>query len=426
MKKSIALLIVAATVALAVPAFAELQNVVVGGSIRIRGSWLDFDDNNAVLVQNANGSFTTKSFNSDAFAEQRTRLNVRADFTDNVSAFIELDSYGDWGEGFRSNYLTGVDSRPAGNGVNVYQAYIEVKEMWGTALKARIGRQEIKLGSGWLIGTGDRAPYFYGLSFDALRLTYATDQFSIDGIAAKLAENSPIEEDGDINLYVLYGSYLGIENITLDAYATMVRDAQNFNGSLDTYTFGLRGAGTVGAVDFDAEAAYQLLDLGDTADSFAGNLEVGYTFDATWTPRVFVAGAYFEGNKKACSFNRLFSDKSYSKILDGNILPGVKLTDIWTASVGVSATPTESVKLQLSGAYLGIVEDFGIGAGDSLGWEVDASAMYNYTQDLLFKAGYSHLFAGDSGTLMMSSFGTANFLWLDDINYFYMETKLSF
>ncbi|MCX5757376.1 MAG: alginate export family protein, partial [Candidatus Hydrogenedentes bacterium] len=152
----------------------------------------------------------------------------RADFTDNVSAFIELDSYGDWGDGFRSNYLTGVDSRPAGtNSVEVYQAYIEEKEMWGTGLKARIGRQEIKLGSGWLIGAGNKAPYFYGLSFDALRLTYATDQFSIDGIAAKLAENSPASEDGDIDLYGLYGSYLGIENITLDAYALMVRDAAN-------------------------------------------------------------------------------------------------------------------------------------------------------------------------------------------------------
>jgi len=220
--------------------------------------------------------------------------------------------------------------------------------MWGTALKARIGRQEIKLGSGWLIGTGDTAPYFTGLSFDAIRLTYATDQFVIDGIAAKLADTSPIQEDGDQDLYGLYGSYLGIENVTLDAYALMIRDATAANvgsGSLETYTFGLRGAGTVGAIDFDAEAAYQLLDwdapagLDDSSDAFAGTLEVGYTFDTTWTPRVFVSGAYFDCDEEGLPFNRLFSDVSYSKILDGGICTR-GLTNLWTAALGVSAAPT--------------------------------------------------------------------------------------
>lgn len=480
MKKSIALLIVAATIALAVPAFAELQNVVVGGSIRIRGNWFDMGNTNATLVGRvwANHApanvWALGSTTSDKFAEERTRLNVRADFTDNVSAFIELDSYSKWGEDFRSNYLTGVDYRPSGlNSVEVYQAYIEAKEMWGTALKARIGRQELKFGSGFVLGSGDRAPYFTGLSFDAIRLTYATDQFSVDAFAAKLAEQSPKFEDGDIDLYGIYASYLGIENITLDAYALMIRDAANnaigdprtgiaVGGAMDTYTFGLRGAGTVGAIDFDAEVAYQLVNwdkgsndvdgdgdndlagfpkIDTSADLFAGNLEVGYTFDTTWTPRVFVAGAYLDGDKgkfdaatgtftsKPCTFNRLFSDVSYSKILDGGINPGVRLTNIWTAAAGVSAVPTESVKLQLSGAYLSTVEDFG--AGSTLGWELDASAVYNYTQDLAFKAGYSHLFADDlgdaaKGAVMASGFDHANVKLVDDINYFYLETKLSF
>jgi len=423
MKKSIALLIVAATIALAVPAFAELQNVVVGGQIRVRGNWFDFDQTNV---------------KTNTFAEQRTRLSVRADFTDNVSAFIELDSYGNWGEGFRSNYLTGVDSRPTGvDAVEVYQAYIEAKEMWGTALRARVGRQELKLGSGWLIGNGDTAPNFTGLSFDALRLTYATDQFSVDGFAAKLADQSPKFEDGDIDLYGLYGSYLGIENITLDAYALMIRDAKQVaTGALDTYTFGLRGAGTVGAIDFDAEAAYQLLNwdnvaagLEDSSDAFAGTLEAGYTFDMTWTPRVFVSGAYFDASDDDLPFNRLFSGVSYSKILDGGIFGSIGLTNFWTAAAGVSAVPTESVKLQVSGAYLSTVED--LGWGSSIGWEVDASAVYNYTQDLAFKGGYSRLIAGDlgdagTGTVLVNGSGAGAVYHIEDINYFYLETKLSF
>ncbi len=439
MKKSIALLIVVATVALAVPAFAELQNVVVGGQIRIRSNYTDYGDTGASMLGRwrlfgPRHEIWSLGANSDTFTEQRTRLNVRADFTDNVSAFIELDSYGNWGEGFRSNYLTGVDSRPTGDSsVEVYQAYIEAKEIMGTALKARIGRQEIKLGSGWLVGTGEKAPYFYGLSFDAVRLTYATDKFSVDAIAAKLKENSPTYEDGDTDLYGLYASYLGIENITLDAYALMIRDA-SLAITLDTYTFGLRGAGTFGAIDFDAEAAYQYLNWDHTfanynsTDYFAATAEVGYTFDMTWTPRPFVAGAFFEGDEKG-SFNRLFSDKSYSKVIEGSLLNGKDMTNFWTAVAGVSAMPTETIKLQLSGSYMSLFDERGRDA--SLGWELDASVVYNYTQDLAVKAGYSHLFVDDSGSLQ-GSYGTttlrnsALMLHVDDINYFYVETKLSF
>jgi len=154
MRKSLAILIIAVTVATAVPAFADLQNVVVGGSIRIRGNWYPgVNDGNTI-----------------ASTEQRTRLNVRADFTDAVSAFIEVDDYAIWGEDFRSNYLTGIDGRAAtGDDVELYQAYIDAKEMWGTGLKARIGRQEIKLGSGFLVGTNDKNSVFTGLSFDGVR-----------------------------------------------------------------------------------------------------------------------------------------------------------------------------------------------------------------------------------------------------------------
>jgi len=423
MKKSIALLVVAATIALAVPAFAELQNVVVGGELRVRGNWFDMGD--------ANGPIGNM-----AATEQRTKLNVRADFTDNVSAFIELDAYNVWGDGFRSNYLTGVDARPAGgiNSVAVYQSYIETKEMWGTPLKARIGRQEIKLGSGLLVGTNDNAPFFTGLSFDALRLTYATDQFSVDAIVSKLADTSPAQEDGDTDLYAVYGSYLGIENVTLDAYWLFVRDA-SAAASLDTHTFGLRGAGTVGAFDFELEAAYQLIDFPsgsgiDSSDAFAVNGVVGYLFDCSWTPRVFLSGAFFSGggdSRDDQPFNRLFSDGRYSKFLD-RLGADRSLTDFWTVQGGVSANPVESVKLELSAAYYASVDDYNLGVDKEIGVEVGLSALYKYTSDLAFKAGYAHFFpVGDDDIWVRQvGMGFGGLTLLDDMNYYYMETQIKF
>ena len=162
----------------AISAFADLENVQVGGSIRIRGNWYSGSsgpDNNTTLRYPATaGRFEVDSpfgWNSDAntlsWVEQRTKLNAKADFTDNVTAFIELDSYDVWGENFRSNYLTGVDSRSSsgvtstffGNDgdVKVYQAYVEAHEMLGVPLRLRIGRQELHFGSGWLVAPNETA-----------------------------------------------------------------------------------------------------------------------------------------------------------------------------------------------------------------------------------------------------------------------------
>jgi len=304
----------------------------------------------------------------------------------------------------------------------LYQSYIEANEIGGMPLRVRVGRQELKLGSGWLVGTNDAGSIFRGLSFDGVRATYATDQFSVDAIAAKLAENAA-EEDGDTDMYAVYGSYLGIENITLDAYWIMVRDARAIKATnygfigqwvedvlgVDDYnttelhTVGLRGAGTYGALDFEAEVAYQFGNVdqtnalfagqgigslfgllpvspygpeNDTTGNLAANLQVGYTFDMDLKPRVFVGGAYFGGEdnrdlnfwqwlgaevwptwhaKSSLSFNRLFSDWQYSNFVD---FANQDCSNLWLAYAGVSVMPVENLTIQVSGAHVEALNAF--------------------------------------------------------------------
>lgn len=461
-------------------AFADLQNVVVGGSIHIRGNLYTgpgTPDKDTVLRYPATpGRFEVdspffgwnKKANDLKWVEERTKINVRADFTDNVSAFIELDSYDIWGEDFRSNYLTGIDSRSsagtsptfwgADGDVEVYQAYIEAREIFGTPLKARIGRQELKFGSGFLIAPQETAAIFTGTSFDAVRLTYATDQFSVDGFWAKLAEGSPLQEDGDVDLYGVYASYLGIKDITLDAYWFFLRDAAPpttfgvgsdyipavlaANGSPVTnlHTVGLRGNGKVGPVDFEAEVAYQFGDAESAGISFAGagnlsalgpkdpkfdnfgaNLEVGYNIDMAWTPRVFIGGAYLGGNDNrgphgfgdwldaqvnpyyrpdaSVSFNRMFSSWEYSEFIENS-----DLSNAWVARCGVSVLPVENLKIALLGSHFSTLDAFKAPTclpfvtksnDTDLGWEAEIIATYNYTKDLSFEVGYAHLFVND-------------------------------
>ncbi|HNT87583.1 MAG TPA: alginate export family protein, partial [Candidatus Hydrogenedentes bacterium] len=169
MRKYALIVATIALVTVAVSAVAELQQVSVGGSIRIRGNYVH-NELTGPLPQlrwappllgkrPIGGPFNPAvasiyHWDDDGPAyssvEMRTRLHVKADFTDNVSAFIELDSYDNWGEDFRSNYITGVDGRAASvDDVEVFQAYIEARELWDTPLSMRIGRQELAFGSQW-------------------------------------------------------------------------------------------------------------------------------------------------------------------------------------------------------------------------------------------------------------------------------------
>lgn len=448
---------------------AELQNVEVGGSIRIRGNWFDFDENPFF-----NGG------EDSAFVEQRTRLSVKADFTDEVSTFIEFDSYNVWGDSFRANPYTGLDFIGAGNDVELYQSYIEVNNAWGLPIRSRIGRQEVELGSEWLVGNQDTSSIYTGLSFDGIRTTYTADAFTVDVMTLKLSENFEDFGDADVNLYGIYGSYIGLEDWQFDLYWLYLTESEDDRTGVapvanavfglgttdsDLHTIGLRGAGTYGAFDLESEIAFQFGDIERTDvgffnftdndldyDGFAANLEAGYTFDITWTPRVYAGIAFFEGGDQGdnggfffgndnndLGFNRLFSNWEYSEFLENG-----ELSNSIIYRLGVSATPTEKISLLLAAAYFDTDEEtdngfngFGIfnlfdnDNESETGIEVGLYGDYQYSEDLVFRAGYAHFFGDDDG-LENGNFILNNGLtpMLDndggDYNYLFWEAEISF
>lgn len=312
---------------------AELQNVDVGGKIEIYGGWYsDFYEPGGpemrivpfLLPSRSLGPNGTLSAiragdggNSLSTVQQRTRLYTSADFTNDVSAFVELDSIHVWGDDFRSDYITGTDLvAETGDDVELYQGYLEACDLLGYPVRLRIGRQEMEFGSGWLVGADPGPDPFVGLSFDAVRLTIAGDAFCVDAWWSKLADRSPIEEDGDVDFYGVYAHlheaegrgtteplrpheclfpmhlvYHGLartgpfrgrtaassSEAEFDIYWMLVRDATRLSDTQfvalvealenvfdrDDYdvtylhTMGTRGAGTYGALDWEIEAAYQ-------------------------------------------------------------------------------------------------------------------------------------------------------------------------
>ena len=499
------------TFGLAASAHADLQQITTGGKMVILGEYyrnvIPADDGlrwpSYWLLGRpvGNGNEIGSGFGWDdrgyglAQTSQWTRLHLKADLSGNVGAYVELDRVNVWGDAFRSDYLTGSDFRSdTDQGVALYQAYVEANEVGGAPLRLRIGRQEIQMGNGWLVGANDDGPApSWGLSFDAIRLTYESDPFSLDIWTAKLAERNLREEDADTDFYGLYGSYSGMESIVIDAYWLWIRDASAMESTqlglveeslehllhLDTYenntnlhTLGARVAGNQESLDFEVEVAHQWGDAaqlgsrftpvryGDEKaehDSWGCNLELGYSLNIKGQPRLYAGYAYLGGEDQrdisfaqwvgslfnplyapeaSVSFNRLFSNHSYSGILDG--------TDMSNAHIvhcGVEFTPTETLEIGIDWGWYRVAAPFhrpllpflgflSTPNDANLGMELDTNITYHYSEALQFTIGWDHLFVGDG--LRQGHFTVANGLDFnggsreDDADYFYFETGISF
>ncbi len=509
MKRLIMGIAVLMILALAHDAYAELQSVAVGGGIRIRGRhWNNsfvggmFNPYSPTRVRGrAVGPYGVSNLfdwggkRDHTFVEERTVLSVKADFTDDVAVFVEFDSYEVWGEDFRSaNYLTGVDTRAnSSNDVEVYQSYVELKNLFGQPLRMRVGRQAMKYGKGWLYG--DSAGPTKGISYDGVRFTYDVDDFTVDASWAKLAENMGSFGDGDIDLFALYGTYKGIEELGISLYWFYVRDDiipddspgwhplqtlfEEMSGLNDydtthLHTVGTRFFGSAGGFDYDWEVAYQfgeadaagslfrLNGYGDDGAKFgawATDLEVGYAFDFKCQPRLYVGGAWFEGDdhrdrsfweylnpfyrpEASVGFNRLTSAKAYS--LTWDLKGGSRgLANFYSVRTGVSASVTESVSTGLNMAYFWADEtwDKPVGLVSSLfpWWTKESDddlalichlwVKYAYSEDLWIRVGWERVFPG--GGMRDGNYNLRNGLISggmgdDPGDYVYFDTGISF
>ncbi|MBI1319116.1 MAG: hypothetical protein GC168_09230 [Candidatus Hydrogenedens sp.] len=327
------LVIAAAIAGMGASAHAELQNVEVGGSIRIRANYYSFDNAYQGRVAGYDGirfsPFMTNDERDDAGnIEQRTTLSVKADFTDQVSLYTEVDAHNSWGDNFRSDYFNGLDF-DNGTGVNLYQAYIQADEMWGTPLRLRVGRQELSFGSEWLVGVNNASSGFAGLSFDALRLDYITDEFNVAAFLSMIANNAgtnsydldrsydwgknlpffgrALTDFNDRNVAEgflsndtvfagVYGSYTGLEDIVIDAYYFGLWDQNNGNvingfNALPAQ-FGYPGlANPLGAIFGAPGTLFEVVNPGFLRNSPVGGLTPYNFADATTIHTIGLRGA---------------------------------------------------------------------------------------------------------------------------------------
>ena len=412
--------ILAIVALIAVPAFAEVQNVKVSGDIDskmiVRNNY-DFN-NHASGTQDKDTWFTSTA-----------RVQIDADLTDNVSTCVRLLNERDWGVEAEVETANTTE-------IALDLASIKMKEMFYAPLTLTIGRQNLRFGNGLVVGDPDsndtavnNAIFADDLSvrkaFDAVRATLDYNPLVLDIIFAKISAGivGSDKTNDDTNLSGINAAYkFNQYNSEMEAYAF----AKNTRSTIETdqvYTYGVRGSlEPLSKLVVNAELAMQKGDYrtaGVSLDrsAWAADLGAAYAIDYKWSPKVALNYIYRSGQKqggndanddttgvsKYKAWDTSFEDQTHgivaNKIFDGNN-DGVD-SNASTINVMASVVPVQDLTVALDYYYFMLAQKWtnlddtartlNTGATDTsynirndknLGQEVDLSLGYDYTEDV--------------------------------------------
>jgi hypothetical protein len=355
---------------------------------------------------------------------QQVGLNVGADLTDNVSTYVRILNEREW---------SAEDQNNGGEfSLLLDEGYVTLKEMLYAPLTVKIGRQNIWLGKGFVVGNAgvsvwdpesalpaDVRELSEMTAFDALRATLDYDPWTIDLIYSKIDANN-INRSDDVDLYVANVGYKFTKyDAEAEAYYILKHDKTGRDATANAYkantidTVGLRGSLVpVENLSFWAEGALQFGKYRTSAlrksdrDAAAADVGADYTFaDVKWTPKVGAEYTFYSGEEPSSSGDWEAWDPLYIGKFDNYIAPFrniTKLTDYDVAN-GVSANgdnngvtnesqisafasivPMTDLKIEARYTYLWFDKVPVANRSDKLGQEIDGKITYDYTEDVSF------------------------------------------
>ncbi|MDD5292274.1 MAG: alginate export family protein [Candidatus Omnitrophica bacterium] len=424
-KRLMLMLVCALIVGLALPAFAEVQNVKVSGDMTMYGiSRSGFDV----------GDTQQKADDTESHAATITRLRIDADLTENVGATIRLLNERDW------NQEAGTS-----NDVVLDLASVTLKEFLYSPLTLTLGRQEIQFGNGFIVGDPDTNNNANGSTltdfdlsskkaFDAVRATLNYDPLVVDLIWAKIDENTVLgtntnTEKDDIDLFGVNARYdFGGNWKTIGEmyYFGKVDNSVRDTNAAEPVNKKATKVNTIGAraevspterLNLQGETAYQFGEYNDGAVGTQSNSNISawaaqgiatYALDMKYSPVLSAIYSYYacgnDGNA-AKSWDPMFENQTSGHI--ANVL--FNATQSHVLNLRGSIVPAEDMKLTLDYVWLELARDLPAGSviatrsqdhtqvvhtynpgNTHLGDEIDLTLSYDYTEDvqLSLMAGY--------------------------------------
>lgn len=422
---------------LATSVYAGTQSVKISGDVALRGilrSDYDLDANNAETS-------STGSNNWENYLMTNAEVQVDADLTDNVSAVIRLFNQRDWNDSTAATdeFDVGVDLM-----------YVELKEFLYSPLTLKVGRQDIWIGKGFIVGANiadyntaiNANEYSSVTSFDAVRATLDYDPWTVDAIAATMAEGNISSKDDNTLWGINVGYLFDVYNAEAEGYWFFKDDANTTEATFvkthnAVHTIGFRGsADPIEDWTAAAEAAYQFGDyVGFAAqrgerDRSAWALDISaecrYLKDQyAWKPVLGAEYVYYSGDNDADpdasttgtynSWDVMYRGKFDSKIRD---FYGLYYTSAFTT--GEAINPESALTNQHSICFYGSIQPAdsltfdaklfafwqdenravndvqGLEDRDEfLGTEIDLELTWDYTEDVSFGLLTSWFIPGD-------------------------------
>ncbi len=413
-KRLLALVLIALTVCFVSAAYAEVQNVKVGGDLTVIGVSRDNLNLQKDSFVNPAGPADEQKGVAATGVASIARVRVDANLTDNVDVTFRILNERIWS--------TGSETGDSTTGMDLDLAFVSfkdfLKDVIGVPLTVKLGRQEMKLGSGLLIGDPDtnqaakggfqNAVGFADLSsrkaFDGALAVLDLNPLTITGAAVKVTEGNVLLSQDDVNAYALNAAYnLGVMNTT--AELTYVLETRNKEAAAvvadrqgDINNYGVRITSMpVENLGVEAEYVYQTqkdgtkrTDLKPVSD-YALRLGANYTLaNVAMTPSFGIDYTRLSEN-----WNVMFEDLTPADIM--NLIFPNSNVQLIGATFGLK--PTQDLTAKLRYAYARLVEqNMGAtftspgtgftynlnGEKKNLGQELDLDLAYDYTSDVQF------------------------------------------
>jgi len=392
-KRLIMILALAFVVGIAFTAYAEVQNVKVSGDLTIQGVARNSFDLDKGTAGNRHDDDAT-------LAISHVRVRVDADLTDNVMTTVRLINEKLWGL---------EDLYSDSSEMNLDLAYVTLKEFLYSPLTLTVGRQELKLGNGFVVGarygigtypySANSTIYMYDLTerkaFDAIKAVLDYNPLVITAFMTKINENTVTLND-DVNLYGINAAYAIDKKSGVQAYLVVKTDS-NGDKTDHIYVPGiLYTASPMDNLALSLEAAMQKGNERSVGKRSAWAMQAmaNYLFaDKKMTPSLGVGYTYLSGDKtsdnKEKAWNQMYEDQVPNNITNALFAQ----SNAQVINVQGSIKPKDDVTLAAKyGNYRladkptsNLVTYFGSYAltnSKDLGNALDLTATYDYTEDV--------------------------------------------
>jgi hypothetical protein len=171
------------------------------------------------------------------------------------------------------------------------------------------------------------------------------------------------------------------------------------------------------------------------------HLDVGYTFDLPWTPRLSAEYDYASGDKnpndtKDQRFDTLYGARRFDYGPTG-IYGAFSRANLNTPGYRLNISPLPNVQAGLSHRFFWLaqsrdswgstgLQDKNGRSGDFVGHQLELTARWDVNSSLNFETGWTHLFKGEFAKSALAGTATSPTPNAQDVDYFFVQSMLRF